>query len=375
MKKLLLFALALCGVAVINAMEPLTAEQLSKLTVNVSNYTDNTFGLSSKVSLEYADETNPNLLQIQNFIGSGLPLRVNVDWETGTLAVFPSTFDQEFNEDDYQTYYLMVVSEEASNLSSPMDDAFLSSKVTGKISESGLTLDPWNIVVASPNFTSMTKKYDKAMTTEIVASNATMTLQLRDVNWDKEDPDTYICPIEDTELIEFDTYVKQEGTDVYVYNWDEMASCVKLTQKELDGTYTYTTHADDFVYIRNARYQYGIYFFDEETDENLYNVEATSLESEPVVNADELNFGYWIIYALERKSERTMGRFARLKLSFNLNLGTTTTGIDDCATPEVPIKVVYYNLNGVRTANPADGIFVEVATYADGTVKTSKVMK
>ncbi len=372
MKKFLLLALALCGASAASAMEPLTAEQLSKLTINVSNHTDGTFCLSSKVSLEYPDETNPRLLNIQNFIGSGLPLRVNVDWDNGTVWVAPYTFDSEFNEDDYMTYYHMVVSEEASNLPTPMDPAFTSSKLTGTISETALTLEPWNIVVAHPYFTSMTKKYDKAITTEIVQPNAKMTLQMRGVNWDKEDPDTYICPIEDTELITFDTYVKDNDSEVLVYNWDDMASCVKLYKSKVDGKYVFSTKADEYIYIRNAKYQYGIYPFDGQTDETLYDIEAAPLVSEPVTAANEIDFGYWIIYALTRQNDRSMGRYAKLNLDFNLNLDTD--GISDSLTDQTPVKVKYYNLYGIEVANPENGVFVKVSTYSDGRTASAKIV-
>lgn len=372
MKKSLLLACALCGAMGLYAMEPLSAEQLAKLQVNVSNFTDGTFSLSSKVALEYPDASNPNTINIQNFIGSGLPLRANVDWESGTVTVAPYTFDSEFNDDDYMTYYLMVVSEAASNLSSPMDAAFNTSKVTGTISESALTLDAWNIVSVSPYFNAMTKKYDKPMTTEIVPANATMTLQMRGVNWDKEDPDTYICPIEDTEEISFGTYVKDNGEELLVYNWDDMASCVKLYKQEKDGEYTYSTKADEIIYVRNARYQYGIYPFDGQTDETLYDVEAAPLVSSPVVKNNEIDFGYWTIYALDRKSDRTMGRYAKLQLDFNLSLGSD--GIADTLTEELPISTTYYAPTGIKVANPTSGLYIKVVTYPNGKTISKKVV-
>jgi len=372
MKKSLLFVFALCGAMAANAMEPLTAEQLSNLTVNVSNHTDGSFCLSSKVSLEYADASNPSTLLIQNFIGSGLPLRLNVNWEAGTVSAAPYVFAYEENYDDGTVYNLMVVSEAASNLPSPSDPAFNSSKVNGTISETALTLDPWNIAVVSQYFTSMTKKYDKAITTKIVASNATMTLQLREANWEKKDPDTYICPIEDTELLQFGTYVEDHDTELLVYNWNDMASCVKLYKSKVDGKYVFSTNADDIIFVRNKRYQYGIYPFDGQTDEFLYDIEAAPLVSEPVTAANEINFGYWIIYALSRKSEGSMGRYAKLHLDFNLNLDTD--GISDSLTDEAPVKVTYYNLYGIEVANPKNGVFVKASTYPNGKTTTTKVV-
>lgn len=372
MKKSLLFAFAMCGAVALNAMEPLTPEQLAKLTVQINNYPDNSFALSATVSPEYADASNPTLIKIQNFNGEGLPLQMNVDWETATVSVTPYTFSSEFNEDDYKTYYLMVVSEEASNLSSPMDAAFSKSKATGTISESGITLDPWNIVVVSQDFSSMTKKYDKALKTEIGIPNASMTIQRREVNWDIED-ENYVSPIQDAELMTYRIFTKVDGNKLFVYNWDDLASCVELTQKVTDGKYTYATDADDIIYTRNARYQYGLYPFNGQDNESLRNVEAAVLESEPITNPSELNFGGWIVYAISRQSERTFGSYAKLTLDTPLQLGTS--GVEEAVAGSEPVKVSYFNLNGMETAAPAGGIFVKVSTYADGSVKAVKVAK
>ncbi|MDE5922067.1 MAG: hypothetical protein K2G79_01085 [Muribaculum sp.] len=372
MKKSLLFAFAMCGAVAINAMEPLSAEQLAKLTIQINDFSDNSFALSATVGPEYADESNKTLIQIQNFNGEGLPLRMNVDWENGTVSVSPYTFSSEFNEDDYMNYYLMVVSEEAANLSSPMDDAFTKSTVTGTISESAITLDSWNIVAVHPYFTSMTKKYDKPLSTKIITPNATMTIQRRDVNWDIED-ENYASPIEDAEVMTYGVYTKVDGNKLYVYNWDNLPSCVELTQKSVDGKFTYTTNADDYIYIRNSRYQYGLYPFDGKDSDSLWDVEAAPLESEPVTNRSELNFGGWITYAVARTSERTIGGYAKLALDTPLELGTS--GIDETVAAGAPVKVTYFNLNGIETAEPAAGIFVKVSTYADGSVKTEKVAK
>lgn len=367
MKKLLLSALALGASVAAIAMEPLTPDQLEKFRINVSNYVDGTFGLSSAVSLEYADNSNPNLLQIQNFIGDGLPLKLNVDWETGTLSAIPYTFSQDYDDGSY----LMVVSEEASNLSSPRDEGFGNSKVTGTISESGITLNAWNLVKVDRDFSSLTKVYSQSLTTDIHLPNATMTLQMRGVNWDKEDPDTYVCPIEDTEKLTFRTYVKDNGTDLLVYNWDDMASCVKLYKSVTDGKIHYSTKADEIIYVRNAKYQYGIYPFAGKEDTDLYEVEAAPLVSEAVTKADQVDFGYWLIYALNRKQDRSMGSYAKLKLDFNLDLNTS--GIADSVTNQTSVKVTYYNLQGVEVANPTGGVYIKVDTCADGSTRVSKI--
>ena len=92
MRKFLSFALTLFCLVTINAMEPLTPEQLAKLAIQINSSEDG-FSLSSTVSPEYTDASNPTTINIQNFNGTGMPLRMNVDWETATVSVIPSTFD------------------------------------------------------------------------------------------------------------------------------------------------------------------------------------------------------------------------------------------------------------------------------------------
>ena len=101
----------------ISAMEPLTPEQLAKLSIQINSSEDG-FSLSATVGPEYTDASNPTTINIQNFNGTGMPLRMNVDWETATVSVVPYIFDQDFDDDTYQTFYLMVVSAEAAELAS-----------------------------------------------------------------------------------------------------------------------------------------------------------------------------------------------------------------------------------------------------------------
>lgn len=53
------------------------------------------------------------------------------------------------------------------------------------------------------------------------------------------------------------------------------------------------------------------------------------------------------------------------------------SGIDDinCETRSEVIKIEYYNLNGVRLAEPAQGVNIRRLYYADGHVETDKVVK
>ncbi len=50
--------------------------------------------------------------------------------------------------------------------------------------------------------------------------------------------------------------------------------------------------------------------------------------------------------------------------------GTAVKGLENSA---VEVSAEYYNLSGVRVANPQQGIYVKVAKMADGSIRTSKV--
>jgi len=63
MKKILSFALTLFCFMTINAMEPLTPEQLAKLSIQINNSEDG-FSLSATVGPEYTDASNPNIINI-----------------------------------------------------------------------------------------------------------------------------------------------------------------------------------------------------------------------------------------------------------------------------------------------------------------------
>lgn len=68
-----------------------------------------------------------------------------------------------------------------------------------------------------------------------------------------------------------------------------------------------------------------------------------------------------------------MGRYAKLKLDFDLDVELGSSGITDAAITEAPVKVTYFTLTGIEVANPKDGIYVKVATYADGKTIATKV--
>lgn len=370
MKKSLLFAFAMCGAVALNAMEPLTPEQLAKLTVQINTTEAGTFNLSSAVQLEYPDASNPTTILVQNFNNTGMALRMAVNWETETVSIAPYTFDQEENYDTGETFNLMVVTPEAANLSSPMDAAFSTSKVLGKISESSLILDPWNIVKVTYNFQSMTKKYDENLTTKLLQPNATMT-QAR-LDWDL-DYENLVA----SENMEFRVYTETTSNSLVIYGWDGLESYINLTQKVDDGVYTFENNPADIIYAYRKN-SFRLCALPGTTWDDISNLNpetATSLKSDPITDPKEITFNKWIVIALGESynNERSFGTSAKLTLDTPLQLGTS--GVEEAVADSEPVKVSYFNLNGVETAAPAGGIFVKVSTYADGSVKAVKVAK
>ena len=52
--------------------------------------------------------------------------------------------------------------------------------------------------------------------------------------------------------------------------------------------------------------------------------------------------------------------------------GSSVATLDSDA---VEVSAEYYNLSGIRVANPDNGIFLKVSKLSDGTLRTSKIAK
>ena len=263
---------------------------------------------------------------------------------------------------------LMVVTPEAAELSNPMDEAFQNAKITGTISNDEIRLNPWTIVSVPTSFTSVTKLYDKPFDTKFISPNATMSQERLD--WDNDWENLVSSYSQD-----FRVYTEVDGTTLTVYGWDDMESCVKLTRKVDNGTFTYENNPSDLIYADKKRDWYLCALPGTTWDdlENFKSENATSLVSNPITDSKVITFNQWIIvnFGESYNNERSFGSSAKLTLDTPLQLGTS--GIGEIIASGAPVKVAYFNLNGIETAKPAAGIFVKVSTYADGSVKTEKV--
>lgn len=367
MIKSLLFTAALCAATGAMAMAPLTVDQLEKFRIQINTQgEDKAFSKSAAVSLEYSDASNPDAVNIQNFNGEALPLRLNTNWEDGTISAAPYTFSSDMDYDTYETYYLMVVDNSVADLASPMDPAFNASKVKGTITEELVTLDNWNIVKVSQNFQSMTKVYEEAQNTVIRIPNANISVTLLD--WDEEWEN--LLP---GETMEYGIYTEATNDSFTVYNWDDMASCVKFHPVVNEGVTTYVTDADQIIY-NDGRRHFGIYPLPGLTWDEVDSVsEPVSFNSLPITNVREVEFGKWIIKALNRNTDRLTGESAKITLDYDLPL--LIVGVDDVKAEGKVESVRYYNLQGVEIERPAKGLYIQVQNFADGTSKTVKTVR
>lgn len=354
---------------------PLTIEQLEKFRPLINNdATTGEFTFSSAVQVNYPDASNPDQIIIENFDGKGTQLKnVYINWEEGIISVAPYTFNMGYDYKTDEDYYIMLVNSEAANASSPMEQEFMQSKVTGTIDENKITLDNWCFVRVDRSFSTMTKMGEPVNTT-IHVPNATMTLDTYDWDMDWEN----LLPNEEPVVI--GVYTEATDNNFTVYGWYDQPSKVTFDLTTLEGKYIYSTPADANTYssTRSSRpYEQAIAPLTGTTWDDVSKITKTSFSSYPVESKTELNFGPWIImeYA-DGETEGTdvvMGSSAKIALDYELPLNLS--GIESVGISEKPVKEVYYNLQGVQVANPESGIYVKVSTYSNGTTKSTKVIK
>ena len=306
MKKTLLLAFSLCMASAGFASEPLTQEQLDlfrpliNTNANTGEYTS-----CSTISLEYSDASNPTTMVIKNF-DDGSDLRTNIDWETGTISVAPYAFSGGYDEDTYQSYYIMLVNEEAANCSSPMDAAFSSSKVSGTISEDKITLDKWYLVKIDQYFSSITRLTDTPTNTTIHIPNATMTLNTYE--WDDE----WENLVAQETPVTMGIYTEANTSSFTVYGWYDQPSRMVFNAETIDGKLVYTL-PEDYVIYKNSKYEYAISPLTGSTWEEVEEIGKAAFSSKPVENKTTVEFGSWIIksYRNGNSNDLCMGSAAK----------------------------------------------------------------
>ena len=58
-----------------------------------------------------------------------------------------------------------------------------------------------------------------------------------------------------------------------------------------------------------------------------------------------------------------------------VNFNDKATAVEDVAAEKAVSNVTYYNVSGVASAEPFDGVNIVVTKYADGTKKVEKILK
>lgn len=381
MKKLLLFAFATCGAAALNAMEPLTAEQLAAFTCQVDMNADGSFYRSSAdVHMKYADGSDTKILiSCFNYGEDSDVQTLWVNWEAGTVSISAMYYGyQHYDEDNNSYYYNFAVNPQAAELSGPMDPAFTSSKIVGTISEDGIVLEPWMLVKVAADFQSMKKGFTQPISTKYVKPNATMSVKRLewDGDWENLIPYSQV-DLDGNEYPDMRIYAEIKDTDVIIYHWDDNPSCVVFNQKVEAGNTYYTTPADRVIYTHRGKTPYVLCQLPGYTWEDIEGLSAenaVSVVSDAVTDNKKLSFGPWTTINLgSYNSERTFA--SACTVTFDNPLPVGASGLAEDMTAEEPVKVTYFNLYGIETANPENGIFVKVATYADGKQKATKIVK
>ena len=381
MKKLLLLAFATCGATALSAMEPLTPEQLAAFTCQVDMNQDGTFYRSSAdVHMAYAEGSDTQI-KISGFnYGDDSDVQTLwVNWEAGTVSISAMYYGyQQYDEDNNSYYYNFAVNPQAAELSGPMDPSFTSSKIAGTISEDGIVLEPWMLVKVAANFQSMEKAFSQPISTKYVKPNATMSVKRLewDGDWENLIPYSQV-DLDGNEYPDYRVYTEVNDGDVTIYHWDDNPSCVVFNQKIDGGDTYYTTPADRTIYLHRGKNAYVLCQLPGLTWDDIDNfsaADAKALVSDAVTDKNKLSFGPWTTINLgSYNNERTFASACTVTFDKPLPVGTGAVVEDVVA--ETPVKVAYFNLYGVEVANPESGIFIQVATYASGKTRATKIVR
>lgn len=208
---------------------------------------------------------------------------------------------------------------------------------------------------------SLTEKFNVAMeATNVVFENATNDFA----------PNTY-CPIN------FMGESSVKGTNpAYTSSYyfatpkaNEYANVVWAVYNDTDGAFYLPVHqgsanAQEFKAAFNVDYSLNSNVAPQLTDGAVYSFEAlvkevatTNAKSAPAYDATVTPSTKYVVYPL------------------NLDADKVATGVNDVNSAKEVKGVSYFNMMGVESAQPFDGVNIMVTTYTDGTSSTAKVLR
>ncbi|MCH5224725.1 MAG: hypothetical protein J1D77_01955 [Muribaculaceae bacterium] len=171
-----------------------------------------------------------------------------------------------------------------------------------------------------------------------------------------------------------DEYFEYYGFTYFIFDYSNIGTNGNLL--ETDNLY-YRIYVDD-----------ELYEFEPEPEDYIYD----GLDEPTTLIPVNLNNGFDIVWG--SSTERAIGLYidgyttlgvqevyiyndvetVSDIVTLNVETGDETTGIEGIISGN-EVNAVYYNLNGVKVANPENGIFIKRATLSDGKVVTKKVVK
>ena len=110
--------------------------------------------------------------------------------------------------------------------------------------------------------------------------------------------------------------------------------------------------------------------------DDTYQVIPTGLEEGKFYSFDAIVLGIDNKAATDKVAANDNSEVSTLYKVAPLNLtNKTVTGVDDVTTAKTVVGITYYNLAGVASAKPFDGVNIVVARYADGSTKATKELR
>lgn len=154
-----------------------------------------------------------------------------------------------------------------------------------------------------------------------------------------------------------------ESSEIYTGKWWDLFT-------QAGRTVTGLTFNDVVAYYRDVRGVEGsVPASMEAGDEAVYECRISKADILNI-DGDEFINEEATIHAVGILLDATTGKVVNCNKSASLDY--TYTGIDEVKTADV-VSTTYYDLQGLRVADPRQGIFIKVDTLSDGTTARSKV--
>ncbi|MDE6395939.1 MAG: hypothetical protein K2K84_01550, partial [Muribaculaceae bacterium] len=107
------------------------------------------------------------------------------------------------------------------------------------------------------------------------------------------------------------------------------------------------------------------------TDYAVVSPEGSNVTAVSVPDMRTIVFGAWQLKSTTSNKVLREAPSATLKLGFDL---PDVNGVEDVAVDKEVISVIYYNVAGIASDKPFEGLNIKVETLSDGTQRATKTM-